>query len=151
MNEQHENDEQFANPNQKTFTPIYDPAGGPMKHSGLGIASFVLSMVSIVSFIVLTIVIVALFTQAIDFTAVVDADGNRLMTDEELIEKIQPYIGYLILYPLLLVLVLIGLILGIVALAKPGYKKVFAVLGTILNGLPLLLVVLMMIIGFVAI
>ncbi|QJD87795.1 hypothetical protein [Cohnella herbarum] len=145
MNEHNEKDEHFANPN--AFTPIHDAPTGPLKHSGLGIASFVLSIFSIFSFIILTIVIVSLFMNAIDFTAIQDANGNRLMTDEEIVDKVTPFIGYLILYPLLLIGVLIGLILGIVALAKPGRKKVFAILGTILNGLPLLMLVFLMIVG----
>jgi len=144
MNEQHENNEQFAN--QKGFTPL-ESNDSPTKHSGLGIASFVLSIIGIVSFVVLTIVIIALFTSAIDFSAIVDSNNNRLMTDQEIVDKIQPYVGYLVLYPLLLGVVLIGLILGIIALARPGYKKIFAVLGTILNGLPLALLVILIIIG----
>lgn len=149
MNEHNEKNEQFVNPS--AFSPIHDPAGSPIKHSGLGIASFVLSMISIVSFVILTIVIFSLITSAIDFTAIVDENNNRLMTDEEIIDKIGPYVGYLVLYPLLLIIVLIGLILGLVALAKPGYKKVFAVLGTIFNGLPLLFIVILMIIGFASV
>jgi hypothetical protein len=121
-----------------------------LKHSGLGIASFVLSLVSIVSFVILTVVIVILISKAIDFTAIVDQNGNRTMTDQEIIDKVQPLIGYLILYPLILVIVVIGLILGIVALARPGFKKVFAVIGTVLNGLSLFFVFLLLIIGLLA-
>ncbi|TVX97367.1 hypothetical protein [Cohnella terricola] len=149
MNEHYEKGEQFVN--QQAFRPIPDTDGGRLKHSGLGIASFVLSLVAIMSFIVLTIVIISLFTNAIDFTQVVDENGNRLMSDNEIVDKIQPFIGYLILYPLLLGVVLIGLILGIVGLARPGTKKVFAILGTVFNGLPLLFVTLLMIIGLAAV
>ncbi|QMV43661.1 hypothetical protein [Cohnella cholangitidis] len=148
MNEQHDNHEQFVNRN--IFSPSHDQSHVPLKHSGLGIASFVLSLVSIASFIILSIVIFTLIANAIDFTAIVDENGNRLMSDEELVDKIQPYVGYMILYPLLLVLVVIGLIIGIVALAKPGYKKVFAILGTVFNGIPLLLVALFILIGLVS-
>ncbi|WP_256756648.1 hypothetical protein [Cohnella sp. WQ 127256] len=149
MNEQHENHEQFVN--KKAFFPIHNSTEQPLRHSRFGIASFVISMVSIISFLILTFVITALVNQFFDWSAIVDENGKRLMAEEEFVNKIQPYIGYLILFPLLLGLVLIGLILGIVALTKPGYKKVFAVLGIILNGLPLLLVLLLMIIGFVTI
>ncbi|WP_239615109.1 hypothetical protein [Cohnella mopanensis] len=148
MNEHHDNHEQFVN--QKIFSSNDDqmpPA--PLKHSGLGIASFVLSMVGIASFIILTVVLTALITNAIDFSAIVDADGNQLMTQEELTDKFQPFIGYMVLYPLMLVLMFIGLIIGIIALAKPGYKKIFAILGTVFNGLPLLAIVLLIIIGLV--
>ncbi len=148
MNEHNENNERVEI--QRPFTPVLDSEGAPAKHSGLGIASFIMSIVSIVSFVILTIVIVTMITNVIDFTAIVDANGNRLMTDEELLDKITPLIGYLILYPLILVIVLIGLILGIVALARKGYKKVFAIIGTVLNGLSLLLVFLLMVIGIAA-
>jgi len=149
MNENFEKGEQSVN--RQAFRPIPDGDGGQTKHSGPGIASFVLSLVGLVSFIALTIVIISLFTNAIDFTQVVDENGNRLMSDEEIVDKIQPFVGYLVLYPLLLGVVLIGLILGIVGLARPGTKKVFAILGTIFNGLPLLFVALLMVIGLAAV
>ncbi|MFC4600491.1 hypothetical protein [Cohnella hongkongensis] len=144
MNEPFEKDEQFAKPG--AFSPVHDPSA-PMKHSGLGIASFVLSLVGIVSFVLLTIVIITLVFQAVDITQVVDEHGNRLMTDQEIADKIQPYIGFLIFYPLLILVILVGLILGIVALARPGYKKVFAILGTVFNGLPLLFIALLFLVA----
>jgi hypothetical protein len=146
MNEHNTNNEQIENPNP--ITPVYVQVDAPLKHSGLGIASFILSILSIVSFVFLTIVIGVLISKSIDFTAIVDANGNRTMTEQQIIDKIQPLIGYLILYPLILVIVVIGLILGIVSLARRGYKKVFAVIGTVLNGLSLLFVFLLMVIGF---
>ncbi len=144
MNEPFEKDEQFAN--RGPFSPAPGHVA-PLKHSGLGIASFVLSIVGFLSFIVLTIVIVSLLFQAIDITQIVDEYGNRLMSDEEIVDKIQPYIGYMILYPLLILLSIVGLILGIVALTRPGYKKVFAILGTVFNGLPLLFLALLLLAG----
>jgi hypothetical protein len=145
MDEQHESHEQFKN--SKAFTPVYEPTA-PLKHSGLGITSFVLSLISIVSFVFLTVVIGVLISKTIDFTAIAitDANGNRTITDQEIFNKIQPFIGFFIVYPLILVIVVIGLILGIVALARPGFKKVFAVIGTVLNGLSLLFVFLLMVI-----
>ncbi|MFC4305126.1 hypothetical protein [Cohnella boryungensis] len=145
MNDPHEKNEQFAKP--YGFTPVQHPNNEPLKHSGLGIASFVLALVSIASFVILSIVFVGLLTDAVDFTQIVDANGNRLMTDEELVEKIQPHIGFLAFYPFLLLMVLVGLILGIVGLARPGRKKVFAILGTVFNGLPLLFVLLLLVVG----
>ncbi len=145
MNDPFEKNEQFAN--RGAFSPIDGHNERPIKHSGLGIASFVLSIVGIVSFVVLTIVITTLLFQAIDLTQFMDENGNRLMTDEEIVNKIQPYVGYLVLYPLLIFVILVGLILGIVALARPGYKKVFAILGTVFNGLPLLFVALLFLVA----
>jgi hypothetical protein len=144
MNEQ---EEQKPTDNQQSFTPIHHPVITPIQHSGLGIASFIMAIVSIISFIGLTISVVVLVSNTIDLTSLVDANGNRTMTDAELMDKLGPLIAYLILYPLLIVIVVIGLILGIVGLARQGYKKVFAVIGTVLNGLFLLSVFLLMIIG----
>lgn len=143
-----EHEEQAPTNNQHAFTPIHNAVVIPSKHSGLGIASFILAIVSIISFIVLTIAVVLLVSNTIDLTTFTDAAGNRTMTDEELMDKLGPLIGYLILYPLLIVIVVIGLILGIVGLARQGYKKVFAVIGTTLNSLCLLSVFLLIIIGF---
>jgi len=145
MNDPFEKNEQIENRN--AFSPIDGEDYQPPKHSGMGIASFVLSLVGIVSFVILTIAIASLFVEAIDVNQIVDDYGNRLMSDEEIADKIQPFIGYLILYPLLLLVVLVGLILGIIALTRPGTKKVFAVLGTVFNGLPLLFTVLLFLIG----
>ncbi|OXS55616.1 hypothetical protein B1A99_23140 [Cohnella sp. CIP 111063] len=145
MNEPFEKDEQFAN--RGALSQIDGQPPQPLKHSGLGIASFVLSLVGIVSFVILTIALISLFFQTIDITQIVDDNGNRLMSDEEIVDKIQPYVGYLVFYPLLILVILVGLILGIVALARPGYKKVFAILGTVFNGLPLLFIALLFLIG----
>ncbi|MFB9279096.1 hypothetical protein [Cohnella cellulosilytica] len=145
MNEPFEKDEQFAN--RPPFSPVEGHSYQPLKHSGLGIASFVLSLVGIVSFVILTIVIMSLMFQAIDITQFIDENGNQLMTEQEILDKFQPYIGYLVLYPLLILVILVGLILGIVALARPGYKKVFAILGTVFNGLPLLFVALLFLVA----
>jgi hypothetical protein len=73
------------------------------------------------------------------------------MTDQQLVDKLGPFIGYLVLYPLIFVINIIGLILGIIGLARRGYKKVFAIIGTVLNGLPILLVFLLMIIGLASV
>lgn len=150
MNE-HEQEKLNQPDSQQVFTPIHHPVITPSKHSGLGIASFIMAIVSITCFIGLTIAIFVLVSNTIDLTTFIDANGNRTMTDEELMDKLGPLIGYLILYPLLFVIVIIGLILGIIGLARRGYKKVFAVIGTVLNGLILLSVFLLVIIGLAAV
>jgi len=143
MNGPYEKDEQFAN--REAFSTYQEPA--PPKHDGLGIASFVLSLAGIVSFVVVTIVVFVRFAQAIDFTQIVDANGNQLMTDEEIYEKVEPLVGYLTLYPLVLLIVLVGLILGIVSLTRPRTKKIFGILGTVFNGLPVLFVAMIFLFG----
>lgn len=142
MNEQ---DQQHLE--KQPFTPAFSPVDVPLKHSGLGIASFVLAIVSILSFVGITIGIIVWVGNTIDFTTFLDANNKPTMTEEELIDTITPILGYLVLFPLIFVLLIIGLILGIVGLARKGSKKVFAVIGTVLNGLCILLLLLMMLIG----
>jgi hypothetical protein len=145
MDEQEEHDR--LEPVQ-SFTPIKDAVDAPVKHSGLGIASFIMSIISIIAYVGLTVALVFMVSNTIDFTTFFDANGQRTMTDQQLVDKLGPLIGYLVLYPLIFVINIIGLILGIIGLARHGYKKVFAIIGTVLNGLPLLSVFLLMIIGF---
>jgi len=148
MDEPYRKDEHFAN--REPFPPYYEPPAAPPappKHGGLGIASFVLSLVGIVSFVVLTIVLIGFFLGSVDYANVVDDNGNLLLTEEQLLDKMRPLLGYLVFYPLLLLLVAVGLILGIVGLTRPGTKKVFAVLGTVFSGLPLLFIVLLFLVG----
>ncbi|WP_372661998.1 hypothetical protein [Cohnella sp.] len=130
------------------FTPVFSPVDAPLKHSGLGIASFVMAVVSIISVVGITIAIIVWVSNTIDFTTFLDASGKPTMTEEELISTITPILGYLVLFPLIFVVIAVGLILGIVGLVRQGYKKVFAIIGTVLNGLCLLSVFLMMMIGF---
>lgn len=137
-------------PIKQPFTPISSQSDVPLKHSGLGIASFVMALVSIFSFVGITIALIAWVGNTIDFSTFLNAEGKPTMTEEELIDTITPILGYLVLFPLIFVVVLIGLILGIVGLARRGTKKVFAVLGTVLNGFAILIVFVLMMIGLVA-
>jgi hypothetical protein len=148
MNEQ---EEQNRIEPVQSFTPVKDPVDAPLRHSGLGIASFIMSIVSIISYVGLTIAFVIMVSNTIDFSTFVDANGQRTMTDQELMDKIGPLIGYIVLYPLIFVINIIGLILGIIGLVRQGYKKVFAIIGTVLNGLPLVSVFLLMVIGFASV
>lgn len=132
------------------FSPVDDQEQGPMKQSGIGIASFILGVVGIAALIALTAWVVGVIANEIDFSGIFDENGNQLMTEEELTEKVMPLLGYLLLYPLIIVIDLIGLILGIIGLARSGYKKTFAALGTAFNGLVMLGVFVLLIIGLTA-
>ncbi|RED64013.1 hypothetical protein [Cohnella lupini] len=146
MNEQPENNEHFEN--QKSFSPILQPDNGPLRHSGLGIASFVLAIVSIFAFVGVTIGVIVLISNEIDFSTLVDSNNELTMSEEELVEKLKPLLGYLIAYPLILIVNVIGLIFGIVGLVRVGYKKVFSVIGTVMNGLAIFAVIMLMLIAF---
>jgi hypothetical protein len=148
MNERSEHeDSQRPEAALPVFAPIQEDPPTAIHHSGLGIASFVIAMFSIVAFIGLSIAVVLAFTNSIDLSSLADANGNPKMTEEELIDKFSPMIGYFVLYPLLFVLTVIGLILGIVGLAQKRRKKLFAILGTVFNALPSFLFLLLILIG----
>lgn len=136
MDEQRHNHEQIAN--APAFSGIDDSESTPIRHSGLGVASFILSIVSFLAFIGITIGFLFLIANRIDLSGIVEGNDQLTLTEEELADKIGPFLGYLFLYIFIVLLNLVGLILGLVGLAKPGFKKVFSVLGTVLNGLALL-------------
>lgn len=141
--------DQEPNEMKPPFRPITQP-DAPLRHSGLGIASFVMGLVGILGFIVVSAVVVSLISSSIDLTRLVDANGNPTMTEEEVIAALTPILPYVIMYPLIFVIHFVGLILGIVGLARAGYKKVFAIIGTVLNGLALLVTVLFLMISIAA-
>ena len=145
MNEQPENNEHFEN--QKSFSPIPQQDNGTLRHSGHGIASFVLAIVSIFAFVAVTIGVFILIANEIDFSTFVESN-NELAIQEELADKLTPLLGYLIAYPLILIVNVIGLIFGIVGLVRVGYKKVFSVIGTVMNGLAIFAVIMLMLIAF---
>ncbi|MFC5469200.1 hypothetical protein ACFPPD_10760 [Cohnella suwonensis] len=139
MDDPREKNEQFENP--PAFSPAFSPAAAEFqrpKHSGLGIASFIMSIASVVAFVGVSIGVLILISDRIDFETLVGPDGELTMTEDELVDKIGPLLGYLLLYPLIMILNLTGLIFGIVGLNRPGTKKVFSVLGTVFNGLAIL-------------
>jgi len=112
---------------------VADPRDSAVKvrHSGLGIASFVVSCVS--GLLILILLVVA---------GVVEMSTPDGMTEES---PIAIAIGLLLF--LFVFLTLIGLGLGIAGLFQSERKKVFAVLGTIFGGLTLLGTSAIMLIG----
>lgn len=135
--------------NKPAFQPVTEPYAPP-KHSGLGIASFIMGIVGILGLIIVTTVIVNLVSSTIDLSTLVDANGNPTMTEEEVIAAFTPILPYVIMFPLFFVIHFIGLILGIIGLARAGYRKMYAVIGTILNGVVLLLALLLLVISLAA-
>ncbi len=108
---------------------------GKLKHSGPGIASFVLSLVAIALYVVF-------FVSAVGVVYSIGSAGTTFdpytATEEQMMSV---GVGALVLIASLLgaaVLNLIGVILGIVGLVSKTRKKVFAVIGTALNALCLL-------------
>jgi hypothetical protein len=109
----------------------------PLKQSGLGIASFVIGLICIIGLIGTTLFIGA---SVADF---VTPDGTAL-SEAEIQAKVMDNMGFIVavlLFMASLFLSLVGLILGIIGLVVKNRRKVFAVIGTVLNGL--------LIVGFV--
>ncbi len=111
------------------FNPILSDSPVIVKHSGPGIASFVLSMVSLLGYIVSVALIGALISP------ILDVESNTLTTNENMVQKL----GIAVLVVILFILMnVIGLILGIVGVSLKNRKNIFAILGLILNGVILL-------------
>lgn len=112
--------------------------GAVKKHSGIGIASFILGIIAIVMSIALTIYI---FGNLANFILSQQIDPNNAQLMEEAITKLletNPFL--LVVFPLFLVAGLmhvIGAILGLIGLFQDHRKKFFAGFGLGLNVLPI--------------
>jgi len=103
-----------------------------MPHSGLGVASFIISLVAGVGMLVL-----------VGVATVLSAAQPGGQLDEESLAAIM--IGLVLALAALAQLVAIGL--GIGGLVQTGRKKVFAVLGTVFAAMSLLGALMLMLIG----
>ncbi len=103
-----------------------------LKHSGMGIASFIISIVGSVSMFVLFVL------------AGVMATSRPGGMDESSAQAV--VLGLLIIGMLFVNLVALGL--GMAGLFQKERKKVFVILGTIFSGITVVLTVVLLIIGF---
>jgi len=128
-----DNEEQINEQQMKTNEP----------HSGLGIASFT---IAIVSFIISVVLLVFIINAVMDMDTFKNMDlDNPTMDPQEFQEAFEDHPQILTLFMSFLAvgaLVLIGAILGIVGLFIKGRRKLFAILGTIFNilGFPVVLI-----------
>lgn len=121
--------ENFDQRNYPTYPPHLAQANQAIqspKHSGPGIASFIMGLVSFFGYIIATVLVSV-------------AAANVLDSPEELFESYFIQQGSAIAGVLILVLTfavnLVALILGIVGLTMKNRKKVFAILGTVFSAL----------------
>ncbi len=110
----------------------------PVKHSGLGIASFVLAILGIILLIISFIL-----------TANAAANISASMTEEEFVASAPGIIIASFLVLLTIGFNLIGFILGIIGLFQKQRKKLFSILGVVLNSIGFVVFVIMLIIGAV--
>ncbi|GGN92143.1 DUF4064 domain-containing protein [Saccharibacillus kuerlensis] len=115
--------------------PRDDRQMGRLKHSGLGIASFVLSLISIALYIVCFVAIIGIFASIANSPEQILNNFDSMEPGGEVLAIGLAGLGLLGSA----LLNFIGLILGIVGLVMKDRKKVFAIIGTVLNGLCLLI------------
>lgn len=129
----------------------YAPAGGvperENKHSRMGIASFVIAIVSVVAIVVLFIVagfLTAQLSQGVDFQ---NATPQELQQD---LQNSPGFVGLALagvgIFASLLVS-LVGFVLGVAGMVQGRRKRLFAILGSVFNGLVLLAFILLFLLG----
>lgn len=130
-----EQDHEMGNTKQEDVIEVNNPYGTfqppttPLKHSGPGITSLVLGILSLIAYIA----ILALAPAAAD--EILDNPSP-----EALLESIYVImIGVLVLIGL--ILNLIGMILAIIGLSLKNRKKIFPIIGMVIHGIVLLVIV----------
>lgn len=107
-----------SQPPQNFGAPL--PAQLPMKHSGLGISSFVIALLAGPGMFLLLLIAGVMATQA---------------PNGQIDEKSAAAVGLGLMLIGGVVVSLIGVGLGIAGVAQKGRKRVFAVLGLVFNGI----------------
>jgi len=123
------------------MTPVQEHQA-PLKHSGPGIASFILGLLSILAAIV---AFVAVFAGIADY---ITADGTFAPpeSNEELVSIPAIAIGVLLFF-LGILLSVVGVVLGIIGCVLPNRRRVFAILGLVFSSLVSAGIILMIVIG----
>ncbi|MFB9327469.1 hypothetical protein ACFFSY_16185 [Paenibacillus aurantiacus] len=119
--------------------PLAPEAPAPSKQSGLGIASFIIGVASIAGVIVSIIIITSYIMNDLGL------NGNMIEIDAAELGPQLMLGGLLMLGSVLLAL--LGLILGIVGACMRNRRKAFAIVGIVLNGLLVVLVGALFLIG----
>lgn len=117
-------------PGASAFAP-YPEEQRKLKHSGPGIASFVIGVVTLAGYIVTFIVAGAMVGPAMNETSMLNGQSGGAFL----------FLGMAVLA--LAALNFIGVVVGIIGLALRGRRKVFGVIGTIINGIILLVFLLL--------
>nr|WP_154983032.1 hypothetical protein [Paenibacillus xylanexedens] len=123
----------YNSPNSDDYTlpPESGEINGiPLKHSGPGIASFVIGLVGFLGHLVTFVLMSFLLNSSIELL------GSSVSREELAIHP--AFVIGSLAFLVCLILNFIGLILGIIGLVLKNRKKVFAVIGTILSGLLIL-------------
>ncbi|MFS0727254.1 hypothetical protein [Paenibacillus sp. 1P07SE] len=110
------------------FQPLPEHEQGEpyRKQSGLGIASFVIGLLAIIAIIVLSM------TTVLSLADTIQPDGT--IPEEVIASNSEAMLAGILLFFSILVS-LVGLVLGIVSLFMKNRRKVFGIIGVVLNGL----------------
>ena len=114
-----------------------------LKHSGVGITSFIMGIFCIVSFIGLCVYAAIIVSRNV---AEIRSGSTSVETEETFGMLAVVGFGTIVIC----LLSVVGVILGIIAVAQSERKKIFGILGLTFNGLFLLGVVGLMIVGSVS-
>lgn len=131
---EHQNTYEHSGSNNDPFTTNpadpTDPVLNRIKHSGPGIASFVIGLVALLGYIL------TFFLATIALSGAIGTLTQPMQVEEL---ALHPAVLLASLFILVcLVLNLAGLILGVIGLVLKKRKKVFPIIGTILNGIMIL-------------
>lgn len=102
-----------------------------LKHSGPGIASFVIALITFISYAICFVLI------GVQATSIIQESRSSISGSSETIM----YLGLTVL--ILAAFNVIGAVTGIIGLTLRSRRKIFAVIGTIINGIILLLFMLL--------
>lgn len=112
---------------------------GKLKHGGLGIASFILSLISLLAVVISIILIVASIVDMNEADLLMLQDPayieSMILNGETMPSFIVSVVVGAFLMMGTALLAFIGFILGVISLFIKQRKKVFGIIGTILNGL----------------
>ncbi|WP_340016427.1 hypothetical protein [Paenibacillus sp. FSL K6-1318] len=129
-NSGYNNTDQYNNNMVEPYPPDHERQPmAPLKHSGPGIASFVIGLVAVVGYILIFFIAAMALNDSIEVLTPLQAEELAL----------HPAVILASLSTLVcLILNLAGGILGIIGLILKNRKKVFAIIGTLLNGIIIL-------------
>ncbi|MCM3631180.1 hypothetical protein M3194_28095 [Paenibacillus glycanilyticus] len=141
-------DNPYASRPSNPFSPLNE--NGPMKQSGLGIASFILALVTV-------LLVVGAIISVTVFVSEVSGDAQGFLNEIESMEEEgtfpSEFVSVMIAGLAMIAsigIAIIGLILGIVGAVQKNRRKVFAIIGIVLNGLIVLGTVGLVIIGLLS-
>ncbi|MCW3792572.1 hypothetical protein OM416_13330 [Paenibacillus sp. LS1] len=122
--------DQYNNNMTEPYPPDHERHSmAPLKHSGLGIASFVIGLVAIVGYILIFFIAAMALNDSIGVLTPLQAEELALHP-----AVILASLSILVC----LILNLVGGIIGIIGLVLKNRKKVFAIIGSLLNGIIIL-------------